>query len=110
MPSLGFYKIHEDDLYHETVMRKKPEITMELVTTAEAVKLLDLCPDSVRQLARLGKLKYATVIGRRGMRLFVKGEVERLQRKRFFVEFACAPSHPWVWFFFSPPETLVILS
>jgi len=56
--------------------------TETLLTTAEAAKRLEICPDTLRQLARAGKLKYAMVIGRRGQRLFAQAEVEKLWRER----------------------------
>ena len=54
---------------------------MLLLTTREVAKILDLCPDAVRQLARGGKLK-ATVIVGRGQRLFNQADVEQLHAQR----------------------------
>jgi excisionase family DNA binding protein len=65
-------------------MSNNREVVIEgLLTTAEAGRLLQVCPDQVRQLARKGKLKPAMVIGgRRAQRLFTIEEVERLLKER----------------------------
>ena len=52
------------------------------LTTAQAAKRLDICPDTVRQLARAGKLKYAAIVGRNGQRLFSEAEVDRALKQR----------------------------
>lgn len=53
---------------------------MELLTTSEAAKILDLSPDSVRQFERKGILS-AVRVGK-GQRLFRKAEVEKLHEQR----------------------------
>jgi hypothetical protein len=57
------------------------EETENLLTTAQAGRRLELCPDAVRDLARRGKLKPAMIVGR-GQRLFTLREVERLRTER----------------------------
>lgn len=54
---------------------------MVLLTSSDAAKLLDLTPESIRNLARLGKLRPAvTTVG--GQRLFSRTEIERVRLER----------------------------
>ena len=53
---------------------------MELITTSEAAKILDLSPDSVRRLERSGALP-AIKVGK-GHRLFEQAQVEKLRTER----------------------------
>jgi excisionase family DNA binding protein len=53
---------------------------MDLLTTGEAARLLDLSPDSVRRFEREGLLS-AIRVGK-GQRLFTKSEIERLSDQR----------------------------
>ena len=54
----------------------------ELLTTAQSAQRLDVTCESVRSMARKGKLKPAMIIGRMRQRLFKASEVERLRRER----------------------------
>lgn len=53
---------------------------MNLITTSEAGKILDLSPDSVRRLEREGSLP-AIRVGK-GHRLFEQSQVEKLRNER----------------------------
>jgi len=55
---------------------------MEYLTTREVGKQLDICSDTVRQLARLGKLKAARTVGLNHQRLFTRAEVEKVRASR----------------------------
>lgn len=53
---------------------------IQLITTSEAARILDLSPDSVRRLEREGALP-AIKVGK-GHRLFEQSEVEKLRSER----------------------------
>ncbi len=53
---------------------------MDLLTKADAARLLDLTPAAVVALERRGHLKAMRTAG--GVRLFVRRDVERLARRR----------------------------
>jgi excisionase family DNA binding protein len=52
----------------------------EILTTADAAKLLNLTPDGVRWLERNGRLRTMRTVS--GQRLFFKSEVLRLLARR----------------------------
>lgn len=51
-----------------------------LLMVADAARLLDLTPASIRLLERQGKLRAVRTL--RGVRLFARGEVERVRAER----------------------------
>ena len=53
----------------------------DLITTADAGKILDVVPDTVRHLARTGRLPVA-VLTPSGQRLFTRRDVEQLATAR----------------------------
>lgn len=53
----------------------------DLITSAQAARILACVPDNVRKLAREGKLPVAGTVGR-GQRLFERGDIERLAKTR----------------------------
>ena len=55
---------------------REPEPHVHYLTTSDAARRLDVCPDRVRQLSRSGRLK-AAIITRSGQRLYDEAEVER---------------------------------
>lgn len=53
----------------------------DLITTAEAAGILDCVPESVRKMARVGRLPVAVFVGR-GQRLFRRGSVQAFAEAR----------------------------
>lgn len=55
---------------------------MELLTTGQVARLLDLTPQRVVQLAAEGQLREVARVGLDGTRLFLRADVERLLAER----------------------------
>ncbi len=53
---------------------------MELLTTAQAARVLQVTPENVRRLARLGKLRTSLRVA--DIRLFDRADVEKLLHDR----------------------------
>lgn len=59
---------------------RRPKHMVDLLTTSEAARILELSPDSIRRFERDGVLP-AVRVGK-GQRLFTQTDVERLRLQR----------------------------
>jgi hypothetical protein len=55
---------------------------LDLVTTAEAARILGRSPQRIRQLANAGDLAVVARVGTKGNRLYARADVERLAHER----------------------------